>query len=336
MKKQTMLNRALALSLSAALLLTGCGDRGTPAASETPAAESQGAEGYDYRKYNAYLALSNEMYDMEDVLEAYFANVDYAGDFVLLEGGDYAAIKDAAGSYTPKTFVARQALEYVEDEPAYPKVDGLVKALGDSVEAVMDALNHLGSYMRFDEFEEDHLAKAAQIHAELWEALEIYDIYCLDFMGAMDELSDKLDEQYLEQLWEQGDLVLYYSECMMGSAGDVLGEISAQLYAAMDNGEETLPELELTELQDYFNQFNEHYNALKAALENTEEREKVASFTGTRGEATVKLYTSRVDSLYYYMAQLWADVTGNVDYLDAYDDVVEANSALIGAYNSII
>lgn len=337
-KKLSMLNRTLALSLSAALLLAGCGggDKVTPKASETPAAESQDDQRYDYSKYNAYLDLSNEMYDMEDVLDAYFSNVDYDEKFTVLEGGDYAAIKDAASDYTPKTYVARKALEYVGDEPAYPEVDGLVKALGSSVEEVMDALNHLGSYMRFDEFEEDGLAKAAQIHDELWAALEVYDIYYLDFMDAMSKLSDELDEQYLEQLWERGDLVLYYSECMIGSAEDALWEIMDQLNAAIDNGAEELPELEMSRLKDYFSQFNEYYNTLKTTLEKDEEREKVESFTGARGESILKLYTSRVDALYYYMAQLSEDVTSNVDYLDTFYDAMDAHDAMIDTYNNII
>lgn len=44
-----------------------------------------------------------------------------------------------ASNYTPLTFVVREALDYVEDDPAYPDTDKLVEQLGTSVEEVMDA-----------------------------------------------------------------------------------------------------------------------------------------------------------------------------------------------------
>ncbi len=337
MKKLKLLNCALALSLGAALLLTGCGGDPDPSESVSPSEQVlDESTGYDYSKYNTYLDLNNEMYDIEDVLDVYFRNVDYTKDFALVEGGDYAALKDVLETYTPTTHIAQKALGYVEDKPAYPDVDELVKKLDTSVEEVMTALNHIGSYVRFDEFTEDDLAKAPELHAELWSALEVYDLYYMDFMDAMSALSEQLDEQYLEQLWNSGDLVLYYSECMIGSAQDALGEIMDQLNAAIDSGAEGLPELEMSKLGDYFNQFNEHYNTLKTTLENTEEREKVPSLAGSRGEGILKLYTNKMDTLYYYMGLLAEDVNNNVDYLDALYDAMDAHDAMIDAYNSII
>lgn len=336
MKNLTLLKRLLPLTLSAALLLTGCGGDTTSKPTETPVQETQGAEQYDYSKYNAYLDLNNEISDIEDILDVYFSNVDYTEDFALLEGGDYAAIKEVASNYTPLTFVVREALDYVEDDPAYPDTDKLVEQLGTSVEEVMDALNSIGAYVRFDEFQEDNLAKAAQLHAELWAALETYDLYYADFMDAMSVLSDDLDQQYLEQLWEQGDLVLYYSECMMNSAQAALEEVMDQINTAFENGAEELPELEMAAFNDHFNQFKEHCQTLKTTLENDEEREKVPSLTGTRGDSILTLYTQKVDALNYYMTQLSEYANGNVDYLEALYNAMDAHDAMIDAYNNII
>lgn len=336
MKNLTLLKRTLPLALSAALLLTGCGGGTTPDPTDTPAQESQSAERYDYSKYNAYLDLNNEISDIEDVLDVYFSNVDYAEDFAILEGGDYAAIKEVAGDYTPLTFVAQEALDYVKDDPAYPEVDKLVEQLGTSVEEVMDALNSIGAYVRFDDFLEDDLAKAGELHAELWAALETYDLYYSDFMKAMSTLSDELDQQYLDQLWEQGDLVLYYSECMMNSAQEALEEVMDQISTAFGNGAEELPELEMDKFNDYYNQFKQNYETLKATLENDEEREKVPSLTGTRGDSILTLYTQKVDALNYYMTQLAEYANGNVDYLEALYSAMDAHDAMIDAYNNII
>ena len=90
--------QAIVLSLCAALLLSGCGDKGGGdksgggSKSDTSSPVSSGAksdEPVDYSKYNAYLKLAEKINgEIEPILAVYFSNVDFSPEFTLT--GDYA------------------------------------------------------------------------------------------------------------------------------------------------------------------------------------------------------------------------------------------------------
>ena len=50
----------------------------------------------------------------------------------------------------------------------------------------------------------------------------------------------------------------------------------------------------------------------------------------------MKLYTSKVDSLYVRMGTLMGVVNEGGDYSEAYDSAREARSSMVSGYNSII
>ena len=101
MKNKTI-THIMALSLGAALLFSGCTSKEKePEATPTPAVESETPK--DYSKYNTYLNLVEDIYELEEILGVYFDNVEYAAEFAVREGGDYANIKEATDFYTPLT-----------------------------------------------------------------------------------------------------------------------------------------------------------------------------------------------------------------------------------------
>ena len=192
--------RMLALGLSAALLLSGCGGEDAGEKNPSPSPPETESESVppedapkDYSKYNAYLKLSGQMSDMMDILDVYFANVEYAQDFALAEGGDYAAIKEAADFYIANTYSVEQALDYADEEPAYTRVDAAVRALGDSPVKLMEAIEDLSGYTQFNEYEEDNLAKAPEVHAAIWEPLQVFGTYYGEFLSAVNELADEME-----------------------------------------------------------------------------------------------------------------------------------------------
>lgn len=330
--------RALALSLSAALLLSGCagGKEEQKTAEPTPsAAESEAPR--DYSKYNTYLELTDDMADMEEILAVYFSNVEYGPDFALVPDGDYSAIKSLVEFYTPMTHIAEEALQYADEEPAYPEADAAMKALGDSPVQVMEALNHLASYLRWDEYEEDGMAKAAELHAELWAALETYDLYYVDFISAMDTLSRQSREEDREILLEDGKMILYHSLCLLHASQDVLEDILAQVQAASEEaGEQVLPAIDMTNLSPLFGQIQTAYEGLNEAMGKEEELEKVSSFSGKVAETTIKLYTNKVNALYMSMGTLAQALLDGADYVEAVYSASDAISGMVSAYNNII
>ena len=338
--KKSNLYRLAALSL-AAMLLAGCSAGGDKKAEGTPTPSPEESETVrDYSKYNAYMDLANTMSDMEDYLGVYFDNVAYEKDFALLEGGDYAAIKDALQFYTSNTYIVEEALSYLEEEPAYDKADAAVRALGESPAKVMEALNAIASYTRFNDHEKDNLAKAPELHADLWAALEIYDTYYNVLMDAINEMAEEARKDDETNLLADGELVLYHSTCMIYSSQDIFSLIDDQIYAAYEKAlnegaeEFVYPTIDMTELSPLFDKFDQGYEGLNQAMESDEEREKV--FSGKRGDAPEKLYMNKVDALYTKMGALAEVLLAGGDYLEAYDEASEALSSMIDAYNNII
>ena len=335
--------RTLALALGGTLLLSGCGGKTEkepePTVAPTPSPVAESSAPKDYSKYNAYLELSDEIYEMEGVLSAYFTIVDYAPEFALVEGGDYAALKETFQFYTGNSYPARQALEYAGEDPAYPAADEAVKNLDTSPSDVMTALEHIAAYLRFDDYEEDSLAKAPELHAELWAALETYDQYYGVFLSAMDDLDRQTEDEDLAQLLEEGELILYHTRSLLQNGNDILDDIMAQVSAAAETdpaGELGLPAIDLTVISGLVAQFQTHYDSLIQALDTQEEREKVDNFTGTAGDAARELFTTRLNALYNAMGQLAGVLMDGTDYTDAFNSTIDALNTMVDEYNRII
>lgn len=336
------LTKIFAAVLCLSLLLTACGGEkaGTPADPTddvtTTGSPDDAPAREDASKYNAYIELSDTMGEMEDILYVYFQNVLYQEEFALAEGGDYANIKEAVQFYTGLSYTVEKAQDYAAEEPAYPEADAAVLALGDSVSRVMDALDHLGSYMRFDDFVEDDMARAPELHAELWAALETYDQYYPQFLAAIQELAEQSEDDEVTALLEEGELIRYNARMFIRTAQAIQEEILNQLDAAAaeDPDMEELPPIDLEALSEYFGQFQSNYEGLTAALDDEEQREKISAFTTQFGEESLKLYTNRVNTLYNKVGALAQVLLDGGDYSDAYSEVSEAVSDMIDTYNN--
>lgn len=335
--------KLLCLTLAACLLvgvLAGCdGKKDQESAQPSESAPVESAP-VDYSKYNAYIDLADEMAEMEEVLNVYFQNVAYEETFLVVEGGDYANIKEAVQFYTGLSYTAEKALEYANEEPAYPEADAAVLALGDSVKEVMDALDHLGSYMRFDEYVDDSMARAPEIHAELWAALQTYDAHYPEFLNALSALDDQTDEENMELLKESGQNILYHSRLFMRAGEAIQNEVWNQLAAAVEDAPETedlaLPAIDMAALAPMVEEFNTAYNDLTAALGDQDELEMVPAFVGDHAENIQSIYKNRVDGLYVKMGELVQAMNEGSEYIQALEDVDGAMSDLISAYNNVI
>ena len=340
--------QAIVLSLCAALLLSGCCDKGGGdksgggSKSDTSSPVSSGAksdEPVDYSKYNAYLKLAEKINgEIEPILAVYFSNVDFSPEFTLT--GDYAEIKDALQFYTSNTYLVEDALSYLDEKPAYPEADAALQNLGESPAEVMEALNHLASYTRFDEYVDDDMAKAPELHAELWAALQTYDAYFDDFVNAIDIMASQGRDEDRAKLLEDEEMILYHSLCMIHTSQDILDGIWAQIETANTetSPEEplVLPEIDMTDLSPMFNDCQTAYDGLNQAMETVSEREKVSTFTGKIGDSALDLYKNKVNSLYSRMGSLSEAVTGGTEYAEAFNSASEAIDSMIGGYNSIL
>lgn len=350
-KLARLLSAAVCLCMAMCLLLTACGKdyadrvdalkeqmgKNTADPAVTDAADPTEPPA-DYSKYNTYIDLSDEMGKIEEVLGVYFQNVLYQEEFALAEGGDYAAIKDAVQFFTGLSYTVEKALDYADEEPFYPEADEAVLALGDSPSQVMTALDHLGSYMRFDDFVDDNLARAPELHAELWAALETYDAYYPAFLSALNDMAEASREDDLNELLEAGEMIRYNTRLMIQTAEDIQDGIWVQLEAAAaeadPDAELELPAIDTAELSPLFAKFQTAYEDLTAALADDAEKEKISVFTKKFGEESLKLYSNKVDTLYVKVGTLAQALLDGSDYADAYDEVGEAVSDMINTYNN--
>ena len=340
--------KAVALALCGALLLSGCsgggGSESDKSTKKTDASSSSSSDGSgeatkDYSKYNAYLRVIDIINDdIEPALSAYFDNVDYGEEFAVT--GDYGAIKEGVRFFTANTYTVEEAMEYAKEDPAYPKADAAITAMGGSMIQVMEALEDLASYMSFDDYEEDNLAKAPEIHAQLWQALQVYDTYYMNFLNAIDEMANATRDDDRAELLEDGEMVLYHSLTMIHASEDILDVIWTQIEAANAEAgpedEMVLPEIDMTELTPLFDQVQSTYEELNGDLANEEERSKISSFTGVIGDSALKLYNNKVESLLSWVNKLKTDLTEGGDYAEDFNKVNEAISSMIDGYNSII
>jgi len=337
--KAKNLTRAIALSL-AALMLAGCsgGGEGAEATPTPEVEESQGPK--DYSKYNAYLDLADELSDAEDVLSAYFACVNYTEEFSLVEGASYGDLKEAFDFYIPNTHTVTEALSYVEEEPAYPGVDASLRALGESPSQVMEALQDIANYLQFNDFEDDNLAKAPELHAALWSALKIYDSYFEQFFLAIDEMVEEGRGEDEAELLAEGQMILYHSTCMIYASQDALDEIDAQIseayMAAVEAGTADsfdYPAIDMTTMTPHFDKCREGFEGYQQDLTSDEEKGKV--FIGATAEASEQFFTTKAKALQAAMDNLETVLTQGADYVDAYNNVLDASNDLVDRYNAI-
>ena len=276
--------------------------------------------------------------DIEPALSYYFENVDYAETFAVI--GDYSAIEEGVRFYIATTYTVEEAMKYAKEETDYPKADADMTAMGDSMIQVMEALEDLASYMSFDDFEKDNMAKAPEIHAQLWQALQVYDVYSVNFLDAISEMASATRDDDRASLLKRGELVLYHSLTMIHTSEDILDLIWAQIETANaeigPEEEMVLPEIDMTQLSPLFDQFQTAYEDLNGALANEEERSKISTFTGVVGDNALKLYNNKVESLLSWVNRLKNDLTEGADYAEDFNKVSEAIGSMIDGYNSII
>jgi len=334
-----------ALALCGALLLSSCSGGGGSESTKKPDVSSASSGDVsdevqeDYSKYNAYLKIADIISDdIEPALSYYFENVDYAETFAVI--GDYSAIEEGVRFYIATTYTVEEAMKYAKEEPAYPKADAAITAMGGSMIQVMEALEDLASYMSFDDFEKDNMAKAPEIHAQLWQALQVYDVYSVNFLDAISEMASATRDDDRASLLKRGELVLYHSLTMIHTSEDILDLIWAQIETANaeigPEEEMILPEIDMTQLSPLFDQFQTAYEDLNGALANEEERSKISTFTGVVGDNALKLYNNKVESLLSWVNRLKNDLTEGADYAEDFNKVSEAIGSMIDGYNSII
>lgn len=324
-----------------ALLLPGCtggqdssGDStADPTTTSSDADQTEeSSQPVDYTKYNAYLDVVESLSEMEGLLSSYFTVVQNQPEFALIDGMDYGMLADAFDFYLFDAGSMEIALGYCDADPDYPEQDELLTALNEPYMTMGGVLQDITGYMQFDDYLEDNLAQAAQLHTQLYAALTAFDEAALPFEEAMDALDQETEQQELDRLKSEGYDIAYYSMILFNVAEKIDTEIWEQISQTQS---ETLPVLDMTNLETLYTEHQEAFAGLTTALADADQVATQWPEEGLR------------DSLQSYYAQLAnnADVAltnfmtaarSQGDYSESYDSYFSSISRLIDQYNNSI
>lgn len=334
-------SRGAAWLLLLTLLLSGCagGESGgsSDEADASSSADQSGStettqtnEPVDYSKYNAYLAVSNSVYEMDGMLTAYFTVVHNQPEFALVEGMDYGMLNDVFSSYTFDAYTMEQAMSYCDEDPAYPEQDALLVQLEEPFQTMGDILGDLAWFITFNTYGETDLTEAAQLHSQLHGAVSAFDAAAQPFAESMLALEESTQQEELDRLRTEGLDIPYYSLVLL----DLSDEIDAEIWAQVSQSE-TLPALDMTRLEELYTQYQEAYAGLAAGLADPEQMAEQWPDEDSP-EIERDLYLSAVDSARSALEQFMAAARAGEDYSYQYDTYYTFYSILVDRYNSLI
>lgn len=158
-----------------------------------------------------------------------------------------------------------------------------------------------------------------------------------EYITEVDPVEQQEDEEVADLL-EEDEQIRYYARMLILTAQAIQEEILDQMSeaAAKTPDMETLPQIDLMALSEYFGQFQSNYEGLTAALDDETQREKISTFTGEGAEDSLKRYTNRVNTLYNGVGALAQALLDGGDYTQAYDEVDEAVNDMLDAHNSTV
>lgn len=339
-KKQKMVQWFGAL-LAFALLLSGCSsDSGSASSATASSSGSQSSsqsdtstETTDFRKYNAYSDVASDILEMDSLLAVYFTVVQDQPEFALAEGMDYSMLSDVFSGYMPVKFNMESAMSYNDEEPAYPEQDALLLDLQQPYYDMQEILQDISVYLTYQDYLEDDLAQAKQLHAKLYEAVSAFDGVAWPFVEAMDALDQATEQQALDSLKADGMYIAFYSRTIINLCNEMDSDIWAQVETS-----ETLPALDMTNLEELYTQYQEAYANLTQALDDEEQVNKVYNWASDEywSETYHDDFVAAVDGLNTALTAFMETARSQSDYSESYSQLSEAVSELIDQYNASI
>ena len=327
--------------LAFALLLSGCsGNSGSagsaPAGSSASQSSSQSdtsTETTDFRKYNAYSDVASDVLEMDSLLAVYFTVVQDQPEFALAEGMDYSMLSDVFSGYMPVKFNMESAMSYNDEEPAYPEQDALLLDLQQPYYDMQEVLQDISVYLTYEDYLEDDLAQAKQLHATLYETVSAFDAAAWPFVEAMDALDQATEQQALDSLKADGMYIAFYSRTIINLCNEMDSDIWAQVETS-----ETLPALDMTTLEELYTQYQEAYANLTQALDDEEQVNKVYNWASDEywSDTYHDDFVAAVDGLNTALTAFMETARSQSDYTESYNQLSEAVSELIDQYNASI
>ena len=145
----------------------------------------------------------------------------------------------------------------------------------------------------------------------------------------MDVLDKETEQQALAQLQADGQNIAYYSSIVINIGNEIEDEVLAQIETA-----ETMPALDMTNIETLYTQYQEAYTGLMEAMADPEQVEKVDRWhKDARSEIQREFFTSAVEEMNTTLTAFMEAARNQADYVESYNAFNSAVSELINQYN---
>lgn len=248
--------RTVALILVFALALSGCGKKKEKPAeepvketgadvaepvTEEPEEEEEEIppEQMDLIKYNYYVDLNNELIDVLDNIEYYFAVVADEEEFSLLPDTGLTYGFSIVGMDED---LVQDCLALAEMEPDYGEMDDMVTEMGESLLILMEAFDNINDCY---DYADNQYQKPKEYHAAIYSAVGTFEPLAYAYMEAIGEMGDAKTAEDEAKMLEEGNLIIYNASRAISIAREVMDEIYAQGIT-----DETITDLDLTRIRE--------------------------------------------------------------------------------------
>lgn len=356
--------KGIALGLSLLLLLSAAAcDSGkkaaatpTPAPTATPTPEptpSPTPEVTDYTKYNTYSSILNYLDDIDRFFEHYFALIADDSEFaVLQEGAFWSLTSDVTNLSISMSSIRRtdsrgfpiiesykeflsMVVNMADEAPSYPQADAAARELGPIMTTLLDSIFSINDKKALSTYEDGDDSVIRGIHEEIYGSLEGYYTAAYNFTVAMDELERDTREQSLEELKERDKMIAYYSSQVIY----VVKDLDETLWIGADEGEGTevviageAYQVNLTETERYYTQFNEAYEQLLLMMDDKSQRKSASRYFADEGEET----SSSFNNYYNNCGALKTSVDAVMEALHSGSDLAETLNELYTALSNVV
>ncbi len=291
----------------------------------SPEEETLSPEDMDFIKYNYYVEFNNDIIDVLDNIDAYYQVVDHAEEFALLPD---SGLTYGYRIYGKNPDIIDDCLYLSGEEPDYGQLDVLVQEMADPLRELMEAFSAIS---RSNDYADNQYQKAKEYHGAVYKAADPFTALAYEFTDLISEMGYERVAQEEEKMKEEGRLIAYNASRGISIGKEVLDVIYGQ-----EITDETITELDLTEIRGLYDQLVAVVGDLDAA---TSDNNQLVQESLSNSRPFDGLYHSEVQALEWLIRQVESgkplDLSGSGAPLGSIGHFSETVSKCIERYNSV-
>lgn len=286
MKNKRILSMLLAISVVAGSLC-GCGadevkdalgtedsaedseyeaeDESEDAAEEEEVVEEEyDEETMELIKYNIFIELNDYVIDVLNNIDAYYAVVEKADEFALIDG---VTLQYGYDIHYLNTDILDDVTAAVEYDPVLGDLDGLAKEIVEPMRTMMETFNTISD--AGSSFADDQYALPKELHPVIQENAENFYNLGIEYCNAVSAYASEQVAKDEEKMKEEGRLIIYYSSHALTVVKNILDEADAQGVTDYN-----LTDLDVSKIQPMYEELVETVNGYNEAIADNDQRVK--------------------------------------------------------------